>query len=400
MGVTVYCVQEGSQSNLLASKSRLCPLKPRTLTVPRAELTALLLGMRLIDRISTEMKPPTEIRLFTESELCLKWINSPPPRSETFLFNRVREIHERGTKHNVQINYVRSHLNPADLPTKGTSAEELSRNPLWLHGQPPKTSADAARLIITEHVPPQPPERVSRKRSYSRFADDELNSTPKKSKMAEPSSRRNAVPFPSPPQHLRSILQEDVAEAICKQDTYFQSLLKSKGSCVEVEVLDSEGTVGPAQPLVVSVDPPIDEDSKQSLAAPRELVRAERDLETEFQESSASRSSTPAPSSARTTATSQELTAPVEEPAIPEPIETGEGEAPGLHSSGSSVRTFDMSDVLSRFRNSEGHGCYCDEVAAKDYEARTLVTMGVARREHLYKILVIGELGKKGMMDD
>ncbi|CAG0896848.1 unnamed protein product, partial [Cyprideis torosa] len=113
MGIAVYCVQEGKQSHLLTGKSRLCPLKPNTLTVPRAELVALLLGVRLIDRLSNEMKPPSQIHLYTDSETCIKWINSPPSRTETFLFNRVTEIHQKGAKHNVQIKYVRTHLNPA-----------------------------------------------------------------------------------------------------------------------------------------------------------------------------------------------------------------------------------------------------------------------------------------------
>jgi hypothetical protein len=134
LGITLYCVLEGESSHLLASKSRLCPLKPTTLTIPRAELVALLLGIRMIHRFVSEMKPPAQIYLYTDSETCIRWINSPPPRSETFLFNRIREIHEKGSQNNVQVRHVRSHLNPADLPTKGSSASELMRSNMWLHG--------------------------------------------------------------------------------------------------------------------------------------------------------------------------------------------------------------------------------------------------------------------------
>ena len=62
-------------SNLILSKQRVAPYQKKTLTIPKLELTAILIGCRLCKHLSHLFKF-TELTLWTDSKVAISWIFS------------------------------------------------------------------------------------------------------------------------------------------------------------------------------------------------------------------------------------------------------------------------------------------------------------------------------------
>lgn len=117
--------------NLITSKSRVTPLK--TMTMPRLELSAAELLSRLVKEVKESMEwPDADYVLWVDSSAVFFWIRKVPREMKTFVANRVSSIQS-----NTDINcwrHINGKENPADLLTRGISAQELVDNKLWLHG--------------------------------------------------------------------------------------------------------------------------------------------------------------------------------------------------------------------------------------------------------------------------
>ena len=132
-GVAVYTVNNTHQcSDLLISKARVAPCRENHLTIPKLELTASLIGARLIHYLSNLFKFDT-IYHWSDSKVTISWITSDRDVKDVYIANRVAEIKTLVNHYHVNIMYVPTKDNPADhLSRRCTSKQLKSSN--WLHG--------------------------------------------------------------------------------------------------------------------------------------------------------------------------------------------------------------------------------------------------------------------------
>ncbi|CAL8137208.1 unnamed protein product [Orchesella dallaii] len=133
-GAVVYlrCENEdGSFScKMLAAKSKVAPLQ--TVSLPRLEICAAVLTAQLVTTVKKALKLECEVFAWSDSMITLQWLSAYPGRWDTFVANRVSIIQELIPA--VQWNHVKTEDNPADVLSRGISAEELCNNNQWWHG--------------------------------------------------------------------------------------------------------------------------------------------------------------------------------------------------------------------------------------------------------------------------
>lgn len=92
-GAAAWAVRESGRA-FLGAKSQVAPLK--TQTVPRLELMAVLLGMRLagnwLESCDAEACLPDRV-VWTDSVTVQQWVAMPSHRLKAFVAARVAEIH-------------------------------------------------------------------------------------------------------------------------------------------------------------------------------------------------------------------------------------------------------------------------------------------------------------------
>ncbi|XP_064088332.1 uncharacterized protein LOC135202802 [Macrobrachium nipponense] len=71
--------------------------------------------------------------VWSDSQVALSWVFYERSK-EVFVINRVKEIKDLKSSHNIRLLYVKSEDNPADLVTRGISMSLLSKSGLWFHG--------------------------------------------------------------------------------------------------------------------------------------------------------------------------------------------------------------------------------------------------------------------------
>lgn len=135
--VVVYIrIQSPTQNHvmLISSKSRLTPAK--TMTIPKLELIAILLGSRYVDFVKKALQLPHQIETFvwSDSKCALSWL-----RQDKILPTVVEKyINEAKTYNISQYRYVPSEHNFADVATRGAEYSTLLgmqwwTGPAWLH---------------------------------------------------------------------------------------------------------------------------------------------------------------------------------------------------------------------------------------------------------------------------
>ena len=115
--------------NLIFAKSRVSPKK--SITIPRLELLALLIGVRSLKFVTKELGlENTQRTIWSDSQCVLHWLKSKKPLS-VFVKNRVKEIRK---EENLEFRYINTKENPSDIPTRGLSSLELKDSLLWWKG--------------------------------------------------------------------------------------------------------------------------------------------------------------------------------------------------------------------------------------------------------------------------
>ncbi len=91
------------------------------MTVPRLELTAATLAVKVDKQIRQELDLPITCVIFwTDSTIVLRYIRNTSKRFHTFVANRLQMIHDASSPQ--QWHHVPTNLNPADLASRGLNA--------------------------------------------------------------------------------------------------------------------------------------------------------------------------------------------------------------------------------------------------------------------------------------
>lgn len=161
-----YITQHGSSMTLLASKSRVAPL--RTRTIPRLELDAAKLLAKLLTTVihASNLKDKP-VFAWSDSMITLQWLKRENGL-KTFVHNRVQRIKELSA--GWTWGHIKSELNPADLLSRGASAKGFENNNLWWHGPDLKLNKENERPIQLDDE-----EKLSFEVEYRKDAGRELN---------------------------------------------------------------------------------------------------------------------------------------------------------------------------------------------------------------------------------
>ncbi|GBO33896.1 hypothetical protein AVEN_81534-1, partial [Araneus ventricosus] len=112
---------------LVQARARVAPIK--AITIPRLELLACTIGSRLVNTTKSDLGlEDVPICCWSDSVNVLYWIKGKENWG-TFVYNRVQEI--RRLTNPEDWRHIAGILNPADLPSRGCDAEELTESLRW-----------------------------------------------------------------------------------------------------------------------------------------------------------------------------------------------------------------------------------------------------------------------------
>ena len=113
------------------SKSRLAPIK--TITLPRLELNAAQIGVRMASLITQAVEYPLQrVQYWSDSALTLQYIKNTKNRMKVFVANRVTEILDASKSD--QWRHVPGAENPADLASRGVTDPDRLVTGNWFSG--------------------------------------------------------------------------------------------------------------------------------------------------------------------------------------------------------------------------------------------------------------------------
>ncbi|XP_064647468.1 uncharacterized protein LOC135500153 [Lineus longissimus] len=139
------------------AKARVVPLKP--VTIPRLELQAAVVSIRISDLLNRELDIPNITNVYwTDSKVVLGYLQDEARKFHIYVANRVQRIKE--SSDSSQWNYVRTEENPADFTSRGLAAQELQitnwfRGPTFLLEKEIPNTADVTAPITLSPSDPE-----------------------------------------------------------------------------------------------------------------------------------------------------------------------------------------------------------------------------------------------------
>jgi len=116
---------------LVAAKARVAPL--RAVSIPRLELMGAVLGYRLTRKITALLRlTSAHVTYWTDSMDVVHWVRSQSRQYKPFVANRVSELQSESVPS--QWRFVPGTENPADVATRGMSAQEMMEVNVWFDG--------------------------------------------------------------------------------------------------------------------------------------------------------------------------------------------------------------------------------------------------------------------------
>ena len=101
------------------------------MTIPRLELMGAVLATRLAKNL-VKVLTVESVTFWVDSTNVLYWVRNQSRNFKPFVANRIGEI-QRSTNPD-QWRHIPGEINPADIPTRGLSATQLSQSKVWMEG--------------------------------------------------------------------------------------------------------------------------------------------------------------------------------------------------------------------------------------------------------------------------
>lgn len=141
---------EKTRCVFLMGKSRVTPKKITTL--PRMELVAAVLSAKLMRHVFRELRVTvSRVVMWSDSTIVLHYLTNTTDRFATFVANRVNTIRQLTEGH--QWRHVPTHLNPADVGSRGSSLADSNEMKLWLDGPKFLLETETSWPVETFDVP-------------------------------------------------------------------------------------------------------------------------------------------------------------------------------------------------------------------------------------------------------
>jgi hypothetical protein len=120
-------------TNFLMAKSKINPITPEQ-TIPKLELmrvhTAVLLAEHVADPLKISLE---DIYIWTDSKTAIQWLRLPKGTLQVLAHNYCKKI-KKGIYDLDHIKWVPGPENPADIPTRPKTVQEVINIPMWTSG--------------------------------------------------------------------------------------------------------------------------------------------------------------------------------------------------------------------------------------------------------------------------
>ncbi|XP_068238415.1 uncharacterized protein [Palaemon carinicauda] len=127
------CFKSSGFGNVIGSSLVLFSDASTVVTIPRLELTAATVSVKVAQHILKELEFTVgKVVYYTDSTTVLHYIHSNTKRFPVFVANRVRVIRDYSQPE--QWRYVNSSDNPADVASRGISVHHFLQYDEWFHG--------------------------------------------------------------------------------------------------------------------------------------------------------------------------------------------------------------------------------------------------------------------------